>query len=554
MIAYLIRRFRILLISATLIAVVSGACNVLVITQIGEALKVAASGELDQYLPWRFGFYAVIATASHLLSLILFDRLGQRAQADLRRLISERVMHAEYSRLETTGAPKVQAALTEHTASVVGIFTTLPMILVNTVVVMGCLAYLAWLSWSIFLVAITMTALGSTGYHLAHVKAIKHMTAASKEQDQLFGHFRSIIEGAKEMRLHAAKRHYFSKYVLGSSVEMIRQKNTKGMSIFLLSSAWGQLLIYIFIGLVLFALVTDIPDKVQVMTGFALVFVYMVSPLEGLLLALPRLKVAKVAETRIHEITQQLKVSEDRSYTDATPHLESLSVRGVCHSYYHEGLGDLFKLGPIDLVFYPGQITYLVGGNGSGKTTLAKLLVGLYLPEQGDIFLNHHPISNANRNSYRQMFSAIFSDFYLFEHLLETPSADLDAQGNALLAKLNLQHKVQIRQGAFTTQDLSQGQRKRLALVVAYLENRPFLVFDEWAADQDPAFKEVFYRELLPELKARNKAVLVISHDDRYFHLADRLIRMENGRVSTVEFPRKSSELSASERKWVPLQ
>lgn len=123
--------------------------------------------------------------------------------------------------------------------------------------------------------------------------------------------------------------------------------------------------------------------------------------------------------------------------------------------------------------------------------------------------------------------------------LLDAPSADLDARGNALLAKLHLQHKVQVRGGAFTTRALSQGQRKRLALVVAYLEDRPFLVFDEWAADQDPVFKEVFYLELLPELKARGKAVLVISHDDRYFHLADRLIRMEDGQVVAVEVPRR---------------
>ncbi len=178
-----------------------------------------------------------------------------------------------------------------------------------------------------------------------------------------------------------------------------------------------------------------------------------------------------------------------------------------------------------------------MGGNGSGKTSLAKLLVGLYRPEQGAILINGEPVGDANRDRYRQSFSAIFSDFHLFEQMLDAASAELDAQGNALLEKLHLQHKVQVRNGAFTTRALSQGQRKRLALVVAYLEDRPFLVFDEWAADQDPVFKDVFYRELLPELKIKGKAVLVISHDDRYFHLADRLIRMENGQVVAIETP-----------------
>src|SRR5256885_14002412 len=67
--------------------------------------------------------------------------------------------------------------------------------------------------------------------------------------------------------------------------------------------------------------------------------------------------------------------------------------------------------------------------------------------------------------------------------------------------------------------------------VHAYLEGRPVLVFDEWAADQDPSFRHLFYTELLPELRARGHLLVVISHDDRYFHLADRIVRMEAGRM-----------------------
>src|SRR5690606_22888216 len=208
-----------------------------------------------------------------------------------------------------------------------------------------------------------------------------------------------------------------------------------------------------------------------------------------------------------------------------------LRLQGVTHRYFHESADELFALGPVNLNFAPGQIHFLVGGNGSGKTSLAKLIVGLYRPEEGQVLLNGQPVGDEGRDAYRQHFSAIFSDFHLFEQLLDAPGAELDAKGNALLAKLHLQHKVQVRQGAFTTRALSQGQRKRLALVVAYLEDRPFLVFDEWAADQDPLFKDVFYRTLLPELKAMGKTVLVISHDERYFDVADRLIRMENGQV-----------------------
>jgi putative ATP-binding cassette transporter len=90
---------------------------------------------------------------------------------------------------------------------------------------------------------------------------------------------------------------------------------------------------------------------------------------------------------------------------------------------------------------------------------------------------------------------------------------------------------VTIRNGQFSTTALSQGQRKGLALMTAYLEDRPFYLFDEWAADQDPHFKEIFYTQLLPELRSRVKSVLVITHDDKYFGLADRIVKLDYGKI-----------------------
>lgn len=536
MLAYLIRQSRRLLAAAALASIVSGVCSVLLLTQINAALT--ASGPAERAgLGWSFAAVALAAMLTRMLSSVLFERLGQRSYAELRRFISARVIRADFRRLEEVGGPRVLSALSEHSAKVAEFFMSFPAILVNAIVVGGCLVYMAWLSWSVFLAAVAVIGLGSLGYHLAHLWAIRHLNAASREQDRLFGHFRALVEGAKELRLHALKRARFSKEVLGASIEDVRRERTLGMSIFVVSAAWGNFLIYAFIGLVLFVLVGEVPEQARIMTGFALVFVYMVAPLENLLLALPRANLAKVSAARIDEITQELQQGEADALPQPPAAFASLSLEGVCHRYYHEAADELFTLGPIDLDFAPGQLSFLVGGNGSGKTTLAKLLVGLYRPEEGSIRLDGEAVDDASRDHYRQHFSAIFSDFHLFDRLLDVPSADLDAQGNALLAKLHLQHKVQVRDGAFTTRALSQGQRKRLALVVAYLEDRPFLVFDEWAADQDPLFKEVFYRELLPELKAMGKSVLVISHDDRYFHLADRLIRMENGQVVAVETP-----------------
>jgi putative ATP-binding cassette transporter len=148
-----------------------------------------------------------------------------------------------------------------------------------------------------------------------------------------------------------------------------------------------------------------------------------------------------------------------------------------------------FVLGALSLTFHPRELVFIVGGNGSGKSTFAKLITGLYIPETGEIRLNGKSITGQNLEWYRQHFSAVFSDFYLFERLLGLSSYDLNTQAQKYLQQLHLEHKVQVNDGVLSTIALSQGQRKRLALLTAYLEDRPFYLFDEWASDQDPFFR-----------------------------------------------------------------
>jgi putative ATP-binding cassette transporter len=267
----------------------------------------------------------------------------------------------------------------------------------------------------------------------------------------------------------------------------------------------------------------------------------MMTPLENILNALPNLGRGGVALRKVEAlgITLTTHATEPDVVVPTSPKTswERLGLVNVTHSYHREGEEGGFSLGPIDLTFQPGELVFLIGGNGGGKTTLALLLTGLCVPEGGEIRLNGHPVTDANREHYREHFSVVFSDFYLFESLLGLDPSKLDTQARDYLIQLQLNHKVRVEQGVFSTLDLSQGQRKRLALLTAYLEDRPFYVFDEWAADQDPLFKKIFYTQLLPELKARGKTVLVITHDDAYFCVADRCIKLEDGKLRH-EWPR----------------
>ncbi len=537
MLATLIRQSRPLLILAVCVSLLGGASNVTLIALVNSALAAEGPARLALALP--FTAAVVCAIGAHVGAGMLFQRLSQQAQANLRIGLSRKVLGASYRQFETVGTARVQSALTDHSATLSNLFVALPGLVSNTVVVLGCLAYLSVLSWPVFLGALAAIVLGAMGYHLGHMRALAHLERAATEQDRLFEHFGAMAGGAKELKLNRGKSLAFAGRLLEPTIERLRRERTRGMSIFVAAASWGNLLIYALIGVLLFLVFADPGHPQRITTGFVLVILFMVTPLEVLLKNLPLVNLARVSARRIDELMASLPQEAVPAQARSLSAPRELTLDGITHRYYHEQSDDMFTLGPIALTLRPGEITYLVGGNGSGKTTLAKLLVGLYEPEAGRILLDGQPVPAESRADYRQLFATVFSDFYLFESLLAADSPEHDVRGNALLARLHLQHKVRMRDGAFSTRALSQGQRKRLALVEAYLDERPFLVFDEWAADQDPAFKDVFYREVLPELRRLGKGVLVITHDDRYFPLADRLLRMESGQLHEEAVPRQ---------------
>jgi putative pyoverdin transport system ATP-binding/permease protein len=449
--------------------------------------------------------------------------------------LSRQILATSLRHLEALGAPRLLAALTEDVEAITDAFIWYPVLCINSAMVVGCLIYMGWLSWGLLLGVLAFMALGILSYRIPQHWAVRSLWLAREENDRLYHHFRAQAEGIKELKLHHDRRQAFLSQVLQSTATAFRRHTVVGMSIYAVTRSWGNLLFYVFIGLLLFALATLYELTAQTITGYTLAILYMMTPVASILNALPDLGRASVALKKIEALGLSLMAhtTEEEAPTPRVaplPSWEALELQGVTYTYYREKEDRSFILGPVDLTFHPGELVFLIGGNGSGKTTLAKLLVGLYVPAAGEIRLHGEPITDANRECYRQHFSAVFSDFYLFDSLLGLDPVKLDTRAQDYLVQLQLNHKVQVAEGRLSTLDLSQGQRKRLALLTAYLEDRPFYVFDEWAADQDPLFKKLFYTQLLPELKARGKTVLVITHDDQYIHRADRCIKMEEGK------------------------
>jgi putative ATP-binding cassette transporter len=524
---FLARSSRWLLACAAAISVISGFVGAALVALINQALTEPKE-RLDT-LAWKFAGLSLVILFSRWLSQTQFVELSQRTLAQLRAYLTSHLAEVPYREIEQRGSAKLLAVLSEDVHSVSHFFVMLPELLMHGAVVLGCLLYLGMLSWQVFLFALAMVLFGSLGYHLADMRALDALRRARDHEDDLFRHFRALFEGAKELKLHRERRRAFGD-VVSQSIANVRGSRTLGLRIYAAAASFGAFLFFVLIGSVLFGLPRWFTVDTSVMSGYALMFLYMMLPLEGVLGAIPSINAARVALEHIEEAGAGLAAAPVLARRELPP-FQKLELAGVTHSYRRETSDEVFTLGPIDLELRAGAVTFLIGGNGSGKTTLAKLVTGLYSAEGGRLLLNGVALEDADREAYRQLFSAVFSDFFLFDTLLGIEHLQRDERARDLLVGLELDHKLRISEGKFSTTSLSQGQRKRLALLVAYLEDRPVYVFDEWAADQDPSYKEVFYRTLLPELKARGKAVLVITHDDRYFGLADQCVKLEFGKL-----------------------
>jgi len=525
---YLVKGSRALLLIAMAMSLISGFGNAGMVALINQALGVP----LEQLagLGLRFIALALVVLVTRTGSQALFMSLGQNAKATLRMKTIHRISEAPYAFVERQGPSRSLAVLTQDLDSIVVLFIGLPGLVMNGAVIAGCLAYLGYLSWMVLSFAVVTILVGSAGFYLANTRGLRHLRESRRREDSLVRHFRALFDGAKELKLHREKKRAFVDETLAVNVEAVRVQRTRGYMLYAVAASWGSFIFFAFIGCVLFLLTRYMPVAPHVMSGYAMIFLYMIMPIEGLLSAIPNVGTARVALERVKQVNADLPEEHVIAAAAATSY-ERIALEGVTHRYWREKENEVFTLGPVDLTFQPGELVYLIGGNGSGKTTLAKMIVGLYPPESGRILLNGREVDEAMRDIYRQHFSVVFNDFFLFDTLFGIKLDNLDGVAAMLLDELQLSHKVSIENGVFSTLDLSQGQRKRLALLVTYLEDRPFYLFDEWAADQDPLFKDVFYRRLLPSLKAKGKTVVVITHDDRYFHLADRYIKLESGQV-----------------------
>ncbi len=515
---------------AALVGTASGAASVGLLAVMGYALRDPRGNSL--LLAACFAALCVVVLLTRIGSQALLSRLTLATVAQLRVGLCRRILQSPLAHLENVGIDRMLASLTGDVGMVAQAMNGVPVLCVNLVSLVCGAIYLGWLSPRLLVGALLFTTLGIASYWYSSRFAQRFMQRSRAAQDVLIRRVRGLIEGVKELKMHHDRRQEFFEEVIDAQ-ESVRRSQFLGDWLNDAAVSWARLTFFIAIGLLIFAWPRFFPTDHSTLLLYAVVIFYLMSPLEQIVGWLPFLAWATNSVAQIERLGLMLNDGPAENIATMTPirHWREIEISGVTHAYRREGQPHGFVLGPVDMTLHPGEMVFIIGGNGSGKTTLAKLITGLYVPENGEIRVDGEPITAENRAGYRELFAAVFDNVVLFDSLWGLASPDLDERARQFLRQLELDQVVTVTNGVFSTTQLSRGQRKRLALLTAYLEDRPIYLFDEWAADQDPVFRKIFYLRLLPELKRQGKTVVAVTHDDRYFASADRVIKLEEGKV-----------------------
>ncbi len=529
----LLRPFWPISLFATVVGAASGLATAWLLATINAGLHAPQGPTAGLLL--RFAALCALSVGGSAIAGIGNSMIGQRIIAALRKDISGRILQAPIALIEKRRSHRLLAVLTGDVDTVSAFTFSFSGYAIAFAVPLGSFLYLLVLSPAVFLLSGAAVAVGAAVNLHAKRSWVRDYEGVRDAQDALQKQYRAVTDGAKELRLNRERRVHVHGLLLSGAADRIADLKIRAMRQFWLADAVGVAIFFIVIGLLL-ALQHRLGIDSAVISGAVLVLLYVKGPIERVVSALPAMSQAQVAFRRIAALTADFRAPDTalRRETRTTALLgRSIALCDVRYEFAAGEGGVGFELGPIDLTIHRGEVLFIVGENGSGKTTLIKLLLGLYTPSSGALLLDGEPVTADLLDDYRQLFSAVFSDYHLFDDLMTADPA-LAERANAYLDRLEIAHRVRVENGAFTTTDLSTGQRKRLALVHAYLEQRPVVMFDEWAADQDPTFRRVFYAELLPDLKRQGKTLIVISHDDRFFDAADRVVRLQGGRIAEI--------------------
>lgn len=529
------------------ISLASGITNAALVAFLSQ--QITEQSAISHWLIGRFAILICVAILLDLAAKQALNALLHRITYELRLSFASQVLAAPLARLEGVTSPRLFAMMMDDVTLITQVLAELPTVAIGLATIAGCLLYLSWLAPFTLLGMAALAFPILVGYWVLQRRLAQVLRWSLALRNQLLAAVHDLTAGIKELKLHSPRRAAFYHLQLQPLIAQSIQSSTRYCQYYIIAQNINQFTYFVLL-LGLFIISRWLAIPTEIIGIYAIMTLYLKNATTTLVSALPRateaLTMIQQLETLGFTLRAPIPVTQARDVQLSKPQTLTLELQTLTYIYENSSDEHSFHFGPLDCRLHAGEIVFITGGNGSGKTTFLKLLVGLYPPTTGQLLWNDSPVTPDKLEEYQQNFAVIFAEPYLFTRLLGQAATQLDQRAQAWLQRLHLEKKVQVIDGKFSTLNLSFGQRKRLALLTAYLEERPVYVFDEWAAGQDPEFRELFYRTLLPDLKAQGKLVIVISHDDQYFDAADRIIKVDAGRI-------EYDQLGPGQPNWVTM-
>jgi putative ATP-binding cassette transporter len=466
--------------------------------------------------------YFVVSTYAQMQ----LTSLGHQLVLELRVRLLKQILDSDWNVLKKITKPRLMTSLSNDVQYISYAFVRMPELFQGGLFVLMACAYMFYLSPAIFGVTMIWIVATLVGGTWSVIRVYKHLIEVRAIDDHIHKDYESVYEGFKELALNRHRAHALYKRFTQTTTTY-RQHIVAADNAHAFAGNFTNVMMLAAVGLMFYLSAYQQWASMEVAITLAITLLFIRTPLISAVGAFPTLLQARVSLNTIEAL--QLDAYEDHFQLPApiATDWQKLTLRDVRYTY--ENKTD-FELKPINLTITRGETIFLVGANGSGKSTLSMLLAGLYQPTGGHLFVDDIEINAQNDTAYRQLFASVFTDFYLFSELIDGQGKPADQQLiEHWVTLLQMQGKVPVKDGCLSNVAMSQGQRKRLGLLLSVVENKQILILDEWAADQDPSFRKVFYEELLPLLKLQGYTIFAISHDDKYFHHADRILEMKQG-------------------------
>lgn len=517
---------------AIITASLSGISISFLIDTIQEAIKTKMAE--PAFLVGSFIIYWLGFGITSFISVKTMTMLSENVVLDMRKMVSSKILKASFQSMEME-KNRLFTILTHDIPTISGAISKLPNVLTGASMIIGCVVSMAFISLELFGMFLALLVVAFVFFKMPMNAYRGKMRESRDVQNRLFGYFEALIYGLKELSLSKNLRKSFKEDVLYPACEDQRDYNMEARVRLTFISKWGEMLLLMGLGVMLFLVWRLGVSSMEEYGEFLVIALFLIPGLQRVSNFLPNLGKIDVALEQINTagftLDQHAEVETAPVIFKEKPNEALISFKEVTFSYFHADEKKFFQLGPVSFDINKGEIVYLIGGNGSGKSTLAKVLCGLYSPESGDVFYSGNRIAQANMDAYRESYAAIFFDFHLFDHLNHIKSDFWKTKAEEYLKLFELDKKVKIENDQLSTTSLSTGQRKRLALLLSLLEDKPIYLFDEWAAGQDPYYKNVFYKRILPDMKAMGKTLFIVTHDEQYFDCADRILFLQEGKL-----------------------